>query len=113
MRTPALLNRGCPGFDALKREISDRELRGCGRGMMADVGIHANVLMKWNVRRRLADAPSPPCRSAAVKAARERACEHGRSPRAGLDGENGGANCPFKASPPPFGFLRPQDIQHS
>ena len=44
MRSPALLNRRRRGFDAFQCEISDRERDGCGTGMIADVGIHANVL---------------------------------------------------------------------
>ena len=47
----------------------------------------------------------PPCRSGAVKAARlTRACERGLSPRAGLDGENGGIPCPSPGKPYPLRF---------
>jgi hypothetical protein len=39
-------------------------------------------------RQRLPIEVLPPRRSAAIKVARQRACKHGRSPRAGLDREN-------------------------
>ena len=105
MRSPALLDRGPRGFDAFECEISDGERYGCGARWTADLGIHRKFPFELEVRRRLADPPQPP---AAAQRSRPRglarACEPGRSPREGLDGETGGIPCPFQGKPYPDGF---------